>query len=800
VAIIRIEDFKGLFTNGDVEQVSPEFLTTLKNFYPRNGRLVKTTEFGTKIAVSTPTFDNLVTFMSSKITSPTTGFIYLGVDVNSSTNIVTVQAPTWQNINDVSGFSFLSTYYHKDAKNPIVQSDLVLRILPGNVGIDPSGNTSNPAKGIWFGYIDRTILDGLHTISASFYDDATQLVPPNMSAFGLTITTPTGGTFAANDERFYKFTFVFDGNQETLLSLPTTKVTYAADDKGVFTFTMDENAINNRWTAMKVYRSDTRSGTYNLISTIDFLRSSEQGASDGGEVGKNKIYIPELDGVFIPENDGCRVTITGVATYTNNVITSPCSAITSDGRFTLTDDVTTDEWDKQWDFETLTGAVWSSLISNTSGSFSGDETVIIPTTFTDDSLDASTLNWDLGGTPLTRTIDTGSGNANTGRAIHYTGTTLTANDVLWSVLSQDQGSFTITKSGTTFTFIYEDTNFAEGAAHPFQDETSTNVNGEFAVIVAKRLFQAELILDPGGKNEEQPGWVSYSEVNQLDITPVSNVLFVRKGIGAITGMIELFDNPIVLKEQSIVSLLIRANPTTPSLWIEQESAHRIGNIAKQGAIKVLNNIYVCSYDGIYRLEPNNLSETDQTPTENLRISEAIGNVYAALSLAQKKAIKAEYNQARSEIYFLLGTDEYLYNVETGSWRQITSGVTPSVLFTSEEQDILLYATDKITYSSAVAQSIAPQMITKPFTLSQERQAVLRNITIGYKSAGALTMNVYADDDLSTVQATKSLPAATSLTTAKLRIGIRAKTVNIEIKETSTSTGATEINRINLETG
>jgi hypothetical protein len=43
---IVLKNFKGLFTNADREDISEEYLTSCKNFLPKNGRLEKTMEFG----------------------------------------------------------------------------------------------------------------------------------------------------------------------------------------------------------------------------------------------------------------------------------------------------------------------------------------------------------------------------------------------------------------------------------------------------------------------------------------------------------------------------------------------------------------------------------------------------------------------------------------------------------------------------------------------------------------------------------------------------------------------------------
>jgi len=60
-------------------------------------------------------------------------------------------------------------------------------------------------------------------------------------------------------------------------------------------------------------------------------------------------------------------------------------------------------------------------------------------------------------------------------------------------------------------------------------------------------------------------------------------------------------------------------------------------------------LYTCWYDGIYQLNLNNLSASDTTPTEILRMSEPINDKYLALSLAAKQAVKFGVDQMKNEL-------------------------------------------------------------------------------------------------------------------------------------------------------
>ena len=105
----------------------------------------------------------------------------------------------------------------------------------------------------------------------------------------------------------------------------------------------------------------------------------------------------------------------------------------------------------------------------------------------------------------------------------------------------------------------------------------------------------------------------------------------------------------MLKNQSIKTINFKNNPNEPSAWFVQEAKHNIGCISKTGSLVWNDTLYTCWYDGIYQLSLNNMSPSDQTPTEMLRISEPINDKYLALSLANKKLIKLGIDQYKNEL-------------------------------------------------------------------------------------------------------------------------------------------------------
>jgi hypothetical protein len=163
------------------------------------------------------------------------------------------------------------------------------------------------------------------------------------------------------------------------------------------------------------------------------------------------------------------------------------------------------------------------------------------------------------------------------------------------------------------------------------------------------------LLIPGDKAESHPDWLSYSELDQPDVTPVSNVIkFSDREGGEITGLDELFGIPVVMKRQSIRPYNTKADPADPTTWYSAESIHNIGNIPHHGYISVQGSLYVCSQDGIYRLSPNNLAASDSTPTEHLKITGPIEDAYDKMTQTQKEEMIVGYNQQENEIVWTFG--------------------------------------------------------------------------------------------------------------------------------------------------
>ena len=755
--IIDIDRFKGVITHADPEDITNDYLTVFKNLRPVNGRAEKTYGIGVLIDSAIADASNIATYLNANLDRPnyesseTHDYIYIAVVINDSTNVVTLYqwveaSKTWVNFSTPSDFSIPDTFYHKNDWNPIILDGTTLRVLPGNLSVVGASE----CKGIWCDWIDRDFFDGLFVTpgdyTAQFFCEPTNIVAPTLSIItsGLDLYFASA-PFGANEVLYYKMSYIYDGGQESLLSEQTYGLTVSAAHNWLNgSFTITKASHNKRITGIKLYRSTDFVGNYKLAYLIDLLRPSTKVVThaNAGKYGKNYAYIPGL-----AEGAGSAYSFdAGVAYYlflkgVQYNIVNPGTGYHTLLEFDSTT-VTTDLWDYAWSLNNQVGD--TEFASGTTGAFTGVNTIILP----DEALATGkyiggVISYNSGA--QTRILDDNSGDA-----VHATATFGAASSTgAYRVMSWTDGIYNFIDSGNDVTLYLYDTGVTPGALHPLLGSPSVNVNSEFAIMVGGRLFQANLILNPGSESETLPNYGSYSEVGQPDVNPVGNIFPVNIGRGGtITGLQEVYQNPVYLTTQGLIRVDITTYPDEPSKWTFSEAVHRIGNIAKQGAITIRDNLFVCSYDGIYMLSPNNLAETDRTPLDRLRVSEAINDVYEALTLAQKQAIKASYNAKWGEAMFLLGTALWAYEMDEGTWREINTGQTVGIFsFDENGQSMMWDSGDTKFYDFDYDETVGIHIKTKTFVMSYDFEAVLRKIDITYKSATALTLNVFEETDI-----------------------------------------------------
>lgn len=353
-------------------------------------------------------------------------------------------------------------------------------------------------------------------------------------------------------------------------------------------------------------------------------------------------------------------------------------------------------------------------------------------------------------------------------------------------------------SAQNYTIKITDDGLTSLGEHWGEAVVSTRVNGRYAKMIKSRLFLGNIFLDIGDENEERNDWIAYSEVNQFDTRPVSNVIQLddREG-GAITGLAEIFGRLVIFKPQAIFILNI-SDPVNPSSWSIVESKHNIGNIAPEGVVEVHDSIYFVYHDGIYRIASNMVASSTATPSVMDKVSDKIDDQY--LLATDKTAIKGIYDPSRQEIIYkwMEGSDQrvWAYNYVRESWRKIDMGTgLLDILAYDENGTPLDYdkTSNKIIKFDTANASVA-KWKSKRFPLDLHRKRLLRYGTVQFTGSDNLTYNIYLDGATS-ASFTKTITADGGIN--RFPIKRYAKKFEVEIA-TASSTNALTLERLQIE--
>ena len=354
-----------------------------------------------------------------------------------------------------------------------------------------------------------------------------------------------------------------------------------------------------------------------------------------------------------------------------------------------------------------------------------------------------------------------------------------------------------TKSSNKITITCRDFRLDDLGESPIQTVYSNRVNGQYAKIVKSRLFLGNVNLNPDDKAEERQDYVAYSEINQFDTIPVSNVIaFEDREGGAVTGLASLFNRLVVFKPQAIFILSL-SNPTDPTTWQIVESKHNIGNVASRGVVEVHDSVFFVYHDGIYEISANMAASSTATPSVMNKISYDIEDQF---NLATTKSqIRGIFDPNRQEIIYrwLESSTErvWAYNYELKTWRKIDMGSFSLTLLNYDENGSPLnydVATNKIIKFDTNNASIT-KWKSKKFPLDLHRKRLVRYLTVQYTGNDAMTANVYLDGSGSASFSKTGLSAGTT------RFPVKRYANRVELELTSpSSTNDLTIKRLQLE--
>lgn len=648
---------------------------------------------------------------------------------------------------------------------------------------------------------DNTTNYGVYKVDHAIVDQGQTVIEIDTAYLDFAGTEISGSVRATTerDTRHYRFSHMYDGIQESLLS-EAIKVEFEPEKFLQLYFNIVKANHNKRITALNVYRADTVDGDYRKVQVIDFMRSAGDvtTGADGFYSGERAIYLPLMNGVT---SSGSVATIKLWNRNKADWDTFDIAAMgSSDTRviFTTTADVHSrgfsDYWDEPWQY--LNNGVDITTQGTDSG-FGGRRIAVIGTDVGSEALAGSVII----GKYVAATQSSGYHriiDANKLRALHLTadikvGAGAPA-DENWRLLRNSKGLYFAAEYGDSNNagYMFFDTDLTGRLPHPLEDEVSIKINGNFERVIGNRLFGANPVLDPGGKGEVRSGWGYFSEPMQYDSKPVSNVFPLPDNEGGpVTGLWELEGDPIYLKRQALFWYKISDSPGNPTSWRPIKAPHNIGNIAVEGSIEVLGSLYICYYDGAYRIRPNNLAESDKTPTETLKISLPIENIWKAMTPAQKEAVTTSYNQKKGEVIFTLTftiqstdyTQHWAYNISTGNWREIYTTVGFDLTALDEHADVLVYdSTSSKVYSLAVTDTSTRSTMRIPvFKTSSVEPRQIETVIVTYQSASDLQLNLYYEHAAAPSK-TVILPATAVPKTEEIRVAQHAQFASLEITE------------------
>lgn len=715
--------------------------------------------------------------------------------------------------------------YHKADRNPIVMDSQILRIYPGAVGEITPVSTPYEAKGLWYGYIDRDFYDGLYSAGSEYTAGFRAYDKTPLTPIAYTNSNTVGGDIALDGwdtedtKEYIRYSFMYDGDQESLLSPPIFTTIATAVDKAVFRLKLYDGTVgdardNPRITGIRIYSvpGSADGAVATLIREVNFtLKASDrtlysttgkaalhvwlsnistaQKALITGYLTAGSAYVGHGDGsldAYFTEivsfedlsNDGCLILLS---------VTEPF-----------------DEWDGDWHIsDSNAGGKAANIQFSAPGNIGGyfGENVL-----KDTDVDFSGLNpigLSIASTDLTGNqafVCSSDKSLAVLRVAKYALEINSDNNTETAFKYHiDAQPYVFYTSGTYYSlFAILDFANTQGDAYGLQGVKYTKVNPDFAKVMSGRLFWLSGILDPGGENEERLASLGYSEYEQYDVLPVGNLIkFNDREGGGGTGLEELFGRPVVTFKQGIS--ILNVSDVSPSNWVISESPHNIGNIAKQGMVSAQGKVYVCYYDGIYALTANNLAETDMTPTDRLKISFPIEDKYLALSQTQKEAIVGEYDQAKEEILWQLGDEQWAFSTDTGYWREVlqyitgTTKTTIDIITIDENADLMFYdETDDAIRSFTNPAAVPTLMRTKKYNIAIERDELLRYMWVFNPYSDAMTITPYMDG--------VALPTTVvSASTAKQKIVIKRRGLDFQVQVSwASSSNNNELKRVGLE--
>ena len=346
-----------------------------------------------------------------------------------------------------------------------------------------------------------------------------------------------------------------------------------------------------------------------------------------------------------------------------------------------------------------------------------------------------------------------------------------------------------------------DTGLPDGARHPNETATSTDVKFKHATMLNGRQFVGNVKITSDEDIEEYPNFVMFSEANAPDIIPTTNFIQLQdlQG-GEIVGIESLMSDIVVFMTNGIFRLSVPSN--NPHNWSLVEAHKNVGALHDKGIVKTDNGIFFLSRSDIYFLDSG----------FNLKpISDPIRDSYQSKT-NPGTSLRLHHNIKENYLYLLwfVATQSvfYVYDLNRGVWYQEThkslsygydelsiDNLGESILIESDTHSLVRKLHDTTSFQDAGSVAVEWIMKTgKQILNSLDMNAILRRVnTIVTHNASATDNDISITTDAGTTTKTDFLDGIQSS-----RISKRGKYIQIQIDSEANEDYQHEINHVDVE--
>ena len=192
----------------------------------------------------------------------------------------------------------------------------------------------------------------------------------------------------------------------------------------------------------------------------------------------------------------------------------------------------------------------------------------------------------------------------------------------------------------------------------------------------------------------------------------------------------------------------------------------------------------------------------ETPSDSTSLSESVSTTTSKWSQIFSPADSMSLTEALDIIHRAAETptDSISFTEEITTATKIWSHVVEDDVSFTEDVTSELGRSSRLFQLDAggTNESLEMSRATGWITISPlDKNFMIRDINLGYKSSDIINIKMYKDDDLTTTIFNKDFAASSSKTLANARVGQRAKILMINISTTSTTNSDTEIDLLQV---